>query len=537
MKFDYYSFSNFWLVVDKNGIITNCSDYFELDKNYGKNIADLFDLRQPKLELAATPIENLAAKIIVFDSKKNGLHFRMTLHRLDGQFFIEGWPSVKRIEDLQEYNLYEKMLHPACQVMDVLMLKDILDKNEEAKLQLRIAQAKSEEEKAMQEELSRAKESFFASMSHEIRTPLNCIPGMVEEIKEEQPLGLEECVSALESSGKILLHTFNQILDFSKMNSEKKQIEEIHFNLNTFLVDLILAHTPSARKKKIRLSYELADLQFQIKSDSGRIGQVVNNLLANAIKFTSSGSVRLKTLVNEQSEFYDLTVSISDTGVGISDEVIERIFDAFVQAEASTSRQFGGTGLGLSISKKIVELMGGSIQVHSEVGKGSEFYFTIPVRKGTKRAKSELVVNEIPAIGQFDGKILVVEDNSYNQILIERLLKKWNCQVRMVGNGLEALHALKQHRYDLILMDCRMPEMDGYDCTKMIRQAEDAWYQKIPIIALTANGKEEDEVKCLEAGMDSYLAKPFRKEQVFEVLNKYLQFHAENAREKVSKAA
>ena len=376
---------------------------------------------------------------------------------------------------------------------------------------------KKEQKKALQS--AKAKSEFLANMSHEIRTPLNAILGFIKLLKDEsRGRKTEQYVDIIENSSMGLLQIIEDILDFSKIESGKLEIDNIDFNAKKEFNVITHLFDAKSMQKDISLVINIDDNMPQtMNSDPLRIKQVIANLLSNAIKFTNNGK-SIYVDINYRDNF--LFVSVKDEGIGISQENQKHIFDAFSQEDSSTTRKYGGTGLGLSISYELVKLLGGELKLRSEAGVGSEFYFSIPIKKGKEPFKESNHIKETYFINK---KVLLVEDNKANQMLMQIILKKLGLAFDIANDGIEAVEAFKEKKYDLILMDENMPNMNGIEATKHILE-----YEKqndlthTPIIALTANALKGDRERFLEAGMDEYLSKPVNKAQLHEVLNKFL---------------
>jgi signal transduction histidine kinase/ABC-type amino acid transport substrate-binding protein len=387
---------------------------------------------------------------------------------------------------------------------------------------------------------SQAKSAFLANMSHEIRTPLNAIIGMTTIGKSATELERKDyCFVKVQNASAHLLGVINDILDMSKIEAGKFPLSPVEFNFEKLVQRVIdVMGFRLDEKKQQFTSYIDSAIPKLLIADDQRLTQVITNLVGNAVKFTpEQGSISLDAqILGEEEEVCTIQVSVSDTGIGIGKEQQKHLFDSFQQAESSTTRKFGGTGLGLAISKNIVELMGGSIEIRSELGKGSTFIFTVQAKRGDLH-KQELLDSGAEAGLETDNcfagrHILLVEDIEINREIVLALLEPTQIGIDCVGNGVEAVRAFRKspEKYDIIFMDVQMPEMDGYEATRQIRAIEAELRSKlllerpqsVPIIAMTANVFREDIERCLEAGMNSHLGKPLEINEVITKLRAYL---------------
>ena len=377
---------------------------------------------------------------------------------------------------------------------------------------------------------SNSKSLFVAKVSHELRTPLNGVLGTTEllldtELDERQ----KEYVDIARSAAESLLLVINDILDFSKIEAGSVDLESRAFSLPATVNEVCAMLAVAAREKGVEIVVEVdPTVPDWLRGDAGRVRQVLVNLVSNAVKFTDTGSVTISlTAIASSESAAHVRVDVLDTGIGIEPLALEHLFEPFTQADDSTSRRYGGTGLGLTISAQLVESMGGQIVAESEPGRGSRFSFELefelagvgagdePSRRDDERHPRSFAGTRAPLI-------LVAEDNPVNQILVTRMIESLGYRAEVVKDGREAVDAANRKRYDLVLMDCQMPELDGYEATRQIRRRE-APGNRLPVVAMTAHSMAGDREKCIAAGMDDYISKPMRAGTLGETIARNLR--------------
>ncbi|WP_338764409.1 response regulator [Bernardetia sp. ABR2-2B] len=373
--------------------------------------------------------------------------------------------------------------------------------------------------KEQAEAATKTKEQFLSTMSHEIRTPLNAIIGMTHLLKNDNLEGeMAENIEILEFSAQNLLSLINSVLDISKMEAGKMAFEQAEFDLPTLIQNTVEIFKARADEKNILLRSNIDKaIPKSLLGDSTRLSQILNNLIGNAIKFTEEGTVTITVrLLHHKTEKVELLFAVSDTGIGISPEKINSIFDDFSQAEEDTSRKYGGTGLGLAITKQLVELQGGRINVMSTMMVGSTFSFQL----GFKIGKVQAISTNLPDatnIKNLKGvNVLIVEDNKVNQILVKKFLNNWGAKYQIAENGQIAVDLFKENNFDVVLMDLQMPVMDGYESARQIRFLEKESNKFTPIIALTASTLLNERERIVQVGMNDFLSKPFNPNELYQ---------------------
>lgn len=434
--------------------------------------------------------------------------------------------SGKDVKDIIKRNgkfyevMYSPMLNQYDEIIGVMGVATDVTLHKQAEEQLL-------SEKIVAVETARIKQQFLANMSHEIRTPMNGIIGLADimlrtKLDEEQKKYMQSIINCSDN----LLVIINDILDLSKIEAGRMTIEKTPFRLGDIIENSLSMFSQSASRKKIKLTASCAENvpQFLV-GDSVRLSQVLNNLLDNAVKFTPSGEVTLNiTCAEETEDSASLVFKVKDSGIGIPEENRQSIFESFTQARSDTTRRFGGTGLGLTIVKKLLEMQGGSISVESAEETGSVFTFKISYPKATEKEianhRRKSSVHSVPDLSNLH--VLVAEDNEMNRMIVQKYFSDWKIKYKVAVNGKEVTELASRYKFDLILMDIQMPVMDGYDATKIIRNTLPAEKAGVPIIAVTAHASDSEKVRCLEAGMNDYLSKPFRSEDLLKKISAFV---------------
>lgn len=496
------------------------------DQGVGKNDFDLFaeDMAQEIFKTDDYVLrtgETLDLERITYRSNNGNFigHTRKILiqdHESGNNLLITTTENItKKIEAEDQLSAYAKQLEEQALVM---------------------AKARIEAEKA-----NNAKTDFLANMSHELRTPLNSILGLTQIIGQKpMDKDTQEMFQTIEMSSKSLLNIVNDILDLSKIEAKEVVLERLPFDAYERIMHTKNSMKPLSDKKNITLNLKMDKDHLYVFGDPMHFSKIMNNLVSNAVNYTEKGSIEIRAITKSPQDSSPLLrIEVEDTGIGIREDRIDKIFEKFTQADTSTTRQYGGTGLGLTITKQLIELMGGEIGVVSKFGKGSTFWFEIPYEPATRADLIDLNpshtqqkrIDGVEPISVHDIKILMMEDNVINQNFMEKLFSNLHIRNYVIAeNGEEGLEIFKENEFDLILMDCHMPQMNGYDATSAIREFFDAPKKHVPIIAMTANAMPEDKERCIAIGMNDYIPKPIDIDQFKYTLSPWIDFRVKKSR-------
>lgn len=503
--------------------LNSVANTYPLFKNEYANLGRLIDRRSRHLEM-------------VLELRRHGSYQKALTEVAKGEgpeITDQIYSSIRQLQQIQDANVRSRIRRSQQETERLISMVTLVTfssllilslfyffvANELRRKQSLYHTLKTANERAI--EAAQIKSLFIANMNHEIRTPLNAIIGMSNAlIKSKDTRTTDDYLSSIHMAAKSLLGVVNDVLDFSKIESGRMEVDLWPFDVNEVLTEVITINRFSADAKGIKLSLD-SDLSLEDwrLGDAVKLRQVLTNLISNAVKFTSRGEVRLRVSGNDQSlGENNITFEVIDTGIGINSEQIDKIFEPFVQADASTKRQFGGTGLGLAICQSFVKIMGGSLQVESRIGFGTRFWFSLNIARSSpqheEQSLQELTLENL--------SVLVVDDNPMNLKVVHSLLKPYGASIISCDSGAAALSVLHDGETpDIILMDCHMPNINGFEATQQIRNFSDPKFKSLPILALTADTRSDTQSRCLEAGMNDFLPKPIHIDDLVAKIAKW----------------
>lgn len=496
----------------------------------GAALGDHFSVQRPVLpRMDFDTLLKHPKSLFVLQHREGPLRLRGEIVAQGRQLFFLGSPWVTGMTDVQQtgLSLNDFAVHdPAVDLLFLLQTKNkaLADAQElsrrlkEQKDNLKVAMLATE----VAEQANRTKSEFLAVMSHEIRTPLNGVLGMLDYLLADALSPQQRhCAATAAKSGKTLLGIIDDILDFSKVEAGKLELESIDFSLRRTMGDVVELLEYQAREKGLDVELDIAcETPDELKGDPARVRQVLTNYLGNAIKFSHSGRVSVRgSLVDETDTHATIRLEVQDAGIGIAETTQRTLFEPFTQADASMTRRYKGTGLGLAICKKLANLMGGEVGVHSEIGLGSTFWFTVRLQKGSASQPAPTRCADAPE--RFSGHLLICEDDPVNQLVAKLHLNALGLTVDVVDNGADAVAATARKHYDLAMLDMLLPDMDGLDACRAIR-AQRREGGRLPIVIWTASMLGVDYARAAEVGADAVLGKPFELSALKQILSRYL---------------